>query len=67
MMSLDADKLIFIDESGANLRMTNRYARAEGGSRIKMPVPCNHGPMNVDGRKIHINDVLPKRLILLRM
>ena len=44
MMSLDADKLIFIDESGANLRMTSRYARAEGGSRIKMPVPCNRGP-----------------------
>ena len=36
MMSLDADKLIFIDESGASLRMASRYARAKGGDRIKM-------------------------------
>lgn len=43
-MSIDADKLVFIDESGANLRMTSRYARSDGGSRIKMPVPCNRGP-----------------------
>jgi len=43
-MILAADKLIFIDESGANLRMTSRYARAEGGRRIKMPVPCKRGP-----------------------
>ena len=27
MMSLDADKLIFIDESGANLRMTSHGVR----------------------------------------
>jgi transposase len=44
MMHFDAKKLIFIDESGANLRMASSYARAEGGERIKMPVPCDRGP-----------------------
>lgn len=44
MMSLDAKKLIFVDESGANLRMASRYARGEGGKRVKMPVPCDRGP-----------------------
>lgn len=42
-MPLDANKLIFIDESGANLQMESIYARAEGGQRIKMPVPNNRG------------------------
>ena len=44
MTALDPKKLIFIDESGANLRMANRYARAVGGQRAKMPIPCNRGP-----------------------
>lgn len=43
-MSGKANKLIFIDESGANLRMESSYARVEGGQRIKMPVPCERGP-----------------------
>lgn len=43
-MPLKANKLIFIDESGANLRMESSYARTEGGQRIKMPVPCDRGP-----------------------
>jgi transposase len=43
-MPLEADNLIFIDESGANLQMESTYARAEGGQRIKMPVPANRGP-----------------------
>lgn len=43
-MPLNADNLIFIDESGANLRMESSYARVEGGQRIKMPVPHNRGP-----------------------
>lgn len=43
-MPLNADDLIFIDESGANLRMESTYARVEGGQRIKMPVPHNRGP-----------------------
>lgn len=44
MKHLNAKTLIFIDESGANLRMSNPYARAEGGERIKMPIPFEHGP-----------------------
>lgn len=43
MKLLDANKLIFIDESGANLRMESTYARGEGGQRVKMPVPCDRG------------------------
>ena len=43
-MPLDANNLIFIDESGANLRMECTYARSVGGQRIKMPVPHNRGP-----------------------
>ena len=44
MMPSKANQLIFIDESGANLRMESAYARTEGGQRIKMPVPCERGP-----------------------
>lgn len=44
MKHFNAKTLIFIDESGANLRMSSRYARAEGGERIKMPIPFEHGP-----------------------
>jgi transposase len=44
MKHFNAKHLIFIDESGANLRMSNAYARAEGGERIKMPIPFDHGP-----------------------
>lgn len=44
MKHFNAKNLIFVDESGANLRMSSAYARAEGGSRIKMPVPFDRGP-----------------------
>jgi len=44
MKSFNAKDLIFIDESGANLRMFNAYARAAGGDRIKMAVPFDRGP-----------------------
>ncbi len=44
MKVFNAKHLIFIDESGANLKMSNPYARTEGGSRIKMPIPFNRGP-----------------------
>lgn len=44
MSEMLAKDLIFIDESGACLRMTREYARIEGGNRIKMPVPAGHGP-----------------------
>lgn len=38
MKHFKAKNLIFIDESGANLKMSTAYARVEGGQRIKMPV-----------------------------
>jgi hypothetical protein len=44
MKHFNAKDLIFIDESGANLRMSSSYARSEGGERIKMPIPFDHGP-----------------------
>jgi len=43
MLTLDANTLIFIDESGANLRMVSAYARAEGGQRVNMAVPYDRG------------------------
>jgi transposase len=43
-MQLEGNNFIFIDEAGANLRMESTYARAEGSTRIKMPVPFNRGP-----------------------
>jgi len=43
MNRFNARDLIFMDESGANLRMSGSYARAEGGNRINMPIPF-HGP-----------------------
>lgn len=44
MRHFDIKNVIFIDESGANLRMSNSYARIQGEQRIKMPLPFNHGP-----------------------
>jgi transposase len=44
MKRFNAKHLIFIDESGANLRMASTHARAEGGERIKMPIPFKRGP-----------------------
>jgi transposase len=35
--------MVFIDESGANLAMTNDYARAEGGQRVNAPKPFDVG------------------------
>jgi hypothetical protein len=43
MKYFNAKNLIFIDESGANLRMASTYASAKGGERIKMPIPFEHG------------------------
>jgi len=57
MKQLHAKNLIFIDESGANLRMSNAYARIEGGQRIKMPVPFDHGPQYSMIGAISINKV----------
>lgn len=43
MESIEPDKLIFLDESGANLGMSTNYARAEGGERAHMPKPFDKG------------------------
>lgn len=40
---INPDKLIFLDESGANLGMSTDYARAEGGQRAVMPKPFDKG------------------------
>ena len=34
---------MFIDESGVNLKQAQRYARAAGGNRIKLPIPFIRG------------------------
>lgn len=44
MSEMLVNDLIFIDESGASLRMAREYARTAGGERIKMLVPASHGP-----------------------
>lgn len=40
---LDPGKLVFVDESGFNLAMTPRYARAPKGQRAYGQVPRNRG------------------------
>jgi transposase len=38
------DDLVFLDETGANTAMTQRYARAPRGQRVNGAAPRNHGP-----------------------
>ena len=38
-----SSRLIFLDESGANLSLCREYARIRGGDRIKMPRPHARG------------------------
>lgn len=40
---LDAQRLLFVDETGSNTSMTPRYARAPRGRRAHGLVPRNHG------------------------
>lgn len=40
---LDASKLVFLDESGANIALTRRYARAPKGKRACGSIPRNRG------------------------
>jgi transposase len=42
--ALDPARFVFIDESGTNIAMTRRYARAPRGERASGRVPRNHGP-----------------------
>jgi len=39
----DPKDFIFLDEAGANTSMVSDYGRAEGGKRVKMPKPADHG------------------------
>ena len=40
--SLDAPRLVFIDESGAKTNMARRYARGPRGERVSAAVPAGH-------------------------
>jgi transposase len=42
--TLDPARFVFVDESGTNIAMTRRYARAPRGERALGRVPRNHGP-----------------------
>lgn len=42
MPGLDPGKLVFIDETGANTKMTRRYGRAPVGERVVGVVPHGH-------------------------
>lgn len=54
--SIDARRLVFVDESGATTEMTRRYGRAPGGQRVREATPAGHwrtltvlGAMSADG------------------
>jgi transposase len=40
--SVDARRLVFLDESGLKTNMTRRYGRARGGKRCLDSAPCGH-------------------------
>jgi transposase len=40
--SLDPDKLVFIDETGASTKMARLYGRSRRGSRCRAPIPHGH-------------------------
>jgi transposase len=41
-LDLDPERLVFIDETGANTKMARRYGRAPRGQRLRMSVPHGH-------------------------
>jgi transposase len=43
-LTLPVDDLVFLDETGTNTAMTQRYARAPRGIRANGRAPRNHGP-----------------------
>ncbi len=43
MEKLEHKNLIFIDESGVNMKLHRKYARAIGGARVKAPIPYVRG------------------------
>ena len=42
LAGVPADRLVFVDESGANTQMTRRYGRSPIGQRLACPVPHGH-------------------------
>lgn len=42
MLGLDPQKLVFIDETGVNTKMTRRYGRARRGQRVVGKTPHGH-------------------------
>ena len=42
MADVSADRLVFVDESGANTQMTRRYGRSPIGQRLVCAVPQGH-------------------------
>jgi len=42
MFGIDPERLVFIDETGANTKMTRRYGRARRGQRVVGKVPHGH-------------------------
>ncbi len=42
MLGIDPQRLVFIDETGANTKMTRRYGRARRGQRVIGKVPHGH-------------------------
>lgn len=42
-MNLDARRLVFLDESGANITLARRYGRAPKGERVHGAAPRNYG------------------------
>ena len=39
---MSADRLVFVDESGANTQMTRRHGRSPIGQRLACPIPHGH-------------------------
>lgn len=42
LANVTADRLVFVDESGANTQMTRRYGRSPIGQRLACPIPHGH-------------------------
>ena len=42
LAGVSADRLVFVDESGANTQLTRRYGRSPIGQRLACPVPHGH-------------------------
>ena len=42
LAGVPAERLVFLDESGANTQMTRRHGRSPVGQRLVCPVPQGH-------------------------